>query len=181
MQDPWTILGVVPGASARQIHAAWRKGVSRWHPDRNPSPDATARLQAINDAYASLRDGSAVLGAPTWSPVANAILSGLSGTEFGEPVTSATTIAADALRISIDLPAADWLLDAPITLAIPGIAEVFTLMTLLHPAELHDGSLLVFRRAGLSAAGFTTDLLVTLRISVPVLRAPMPKPLAARV
>lgn len=181
MHDPWTILGVKPGASARQIHAAWRKGVSRWHPDRNPSPDATARLQAINDAYASLREAGGTHGAPTWSPVANAILSGLSGTEFGEPVTPAMAIAADALRVSIDVPAVAWLLDEPITLAIPGIADVFTLVTLLHPGKLHDGSRLVFRRAGLSAAGFTTDLLLTLRISVPALRAPMPKSLAARV
>jgi curved DNA-binding protein CbpA len=42
--DPWSLLGIDPGASARQVHEAWRRQVGKWHPDRNPSPDATLRL-----------------------------------------------------------------------------------------------------------------------------------------
>lgn len=180
MHDPWSILGVVPGASARQIHAAWRKGVSRWHPDRNPSPDATARLEAINAAYASLRDGSAWRSPAAWSPRANSVLAGLSGTVLGEVVTPATTLAPDCMRVGLEIPAASWLLDEPVTLAIPAIGDVFTLLTLLRPGRLHDGSRLVFRRTGLTPIGRTTDLLVTLHFAVPTLPVPTPKPLAAR-
>lgn len=44
-------LGLEPGASDAQLKAAWRRLVAVWHPDRNPSPDAPARMQRINKAY----------------------------------------------------------------------------------------------------------------------------------
>lgn len=176
MQDPWTILGVRPGASAKQIHAAWRKGVSRWHPDRNPSPEATLRLQEINDAYASIRAGAVSRPAgPTWAPMTGSVLSGLSGTVFGEPYAEATNVASDCMRVSVEIPALGWLLDEPLTLTIPCIADVFTLVTFLHPGQLHDGSRLVFRGAGLSPAELTTDLVVTIHVALPAVAPPVPK------
>lgn len=174
MLDPWTILGVAPGASAQQIHAAWRRGVSRWHPDRNASPDATRRLQEINAAFASLRDGAAPPAGVAAAAGADAILSGLSGTVFGEPYAQAAGVAPDCMRFSLEISALDWLQGGPVTLAVPCIAGVFTLLTLLHPGRLHDGSMLVFRRAGLSPAELETDLVVTIRIALPAMPRPAP-------
>lgn len=54
-------LGLPPTASDDQLKAAWRRLVSRWHPDRNPSRDAASRTQRINKAYhhlRALRDGA---------------------------------------------------------------------------------------------------------------------------
>lgn len=181
MRDPWTILGVAPGASATEIHAAWRRGVSKWHPDRNPSPDATLHLQQINAAYASLRAGDfASTAAPTWSVAADSVLSGLSGTVHGEPYAEAEAagIAPDSMHGELEIPALCWLLDAPVTLAIPCVGGVFTLVTLLRPGELHDGSRLVFRGAGLSRAERTTDLIVTIRVARAAMPAPAPAPAA---
>jgi len=48
-------LGLPPTASDEQLKAAWRRLVSRWHPDRNPSRDAASRTQRINKAYHHLR------------------------------------------------------------------------------------------------------------------------------
>jgi molecular chaperone DnaJ len=40
-----------PDADAATIKAAWRRLVSRWHPDRYPGSDGTQRIQRINSAY----------------------------------------------------------------------------------------------------------------------------------
>jgi hypothetical protein len=45
------ILGVHPGATEKQIKAAYRKLALKYHPDLNPSPDARERFQEINAAY----------------------------------------------------------------------------------------------------------------------------------
>lgn len=167
-RDPWTILGVAPGASAQQIHLAWRKGVSRWHPDRNPSPEATLRLQEINDAYASICHGAP---APVWSNAPASVLAGLSGTVFGQACAPGS-VAPDCVRVNVDIPALSWALDQPVTLAIPLAANVTTIMTLLHPGQLREGSVLVFRGAGLSTAATATDLAVTLRVARPAMEPP---------
>lgn len=44
-----------PGADAAAIKAAWRRLVSRWHPDRYPGSDGTQRIQRINSAYGLLQ------------------------------------------------------------------------------------------------------------------------------
>ncbi len=44
-------LGLTPGATAHEVKAAWRRLVSHWHPDRNDSAGAVARMQRINDAF----------------------------------------------------------------------------------------------------------------------------------
>ena len=48
-------LGLTPGASESEVRAAWRRLVSRWHPDRNPSKDALDLMQRINQAYERIR------------------------------------------------------------------------------------------------------------------------------
>jgi curved DNA-binding protein len=38
-------------ADAETVKVAYRRMARRYHPDLNPSPDATAQMQAINEAY----------------------------------------------------------------------------------------------------------------------------------
>lgn len=54
----YDILEVSPRASAEVIRGAYRSLAQRWHPDRNPGNEAecTARLKAINAAFACLSD-----------------------------------------------------------------------------------------------------------------------------
>jgi molecular chaperone DnaJ len=44
-------LNLTPGVDDVQLKAAWRRLVSKWHPDRNTSPEAAVRTQRINKAY----------------------------------------------------------------------------------------------------------------------------------
>lgn len=48
-------LGLTPGASEREVKAAWRRLASRWHPDRNRSAAAIDRMQRINQAIEQIR------------------------------------------------------------------------------------------------------------------------------
>ncbi len=48
-------LGLKPDATEADVKAAWRRLVSQWHPDRNPSAHAGARMQRINLALETLR------------------------------------------------------------------------------------------------------------------------------
>ena len=49
-------LGVSKDASESEIKKAYRSLSLQYHPDRNPSPDAKAKFQEINDAYETLSD-----------------------------------------------------------------------------------------------------------------------------
>ncbi|MFN3979288.1 MAG: J domain-containing protein, partial [Caldilinea sp.] len=48
-------LQVAPNASQAEISAAYRRLARQIHPDLNPSPDAHRQMQAINEAYNTLR------------------------------------------------------------------------------------------------------------------------------
>lgn len=50
----YTVLGVAVGADLRAIKRAYRRLAREYHPDLNSDPAATARMQAINDAYKRL-------------------------------------------------------------------------------------------------------------------------------
>ena len=52
----YDILQITPDASAGEIQHAYRKLAMKYHPDRNPSPDAAARMAAINEAYEVLQN-----------------------------------------------------------------------------------------------------------------------------
>lgn len=52
----YRILGVVPGASAEMIKAAYRRRAKDLHPDRNPRPDARDEFQRLSEAYRALTD-----------------------------------------------------------------------------------------------------------------------------
>jgi DnaJ-class molecular chaperone len=51
MKDYYRILGVEPSAPAAAVKAAYRKQAFALHPDRNPSEEAHAAFQAVQEAY----------------------------------------------------------------------------------------------------------------------------------
>jgi hypothetical protein len=62
VRDPYAVLGVLPSASAEEIHTAYRRVARVLHPDRFDSVrqpiewrQATEMLAAVNEAYAFLR------------------------------------------------------------------------------------------------------------------------------
>ncbi|MCL5997069.1 MAG: DnaJ domain-containing protein [Chloroflexi bacterium] len=57
-EDYYKILQVDPSAEPEVITAAYRRLAVKYHPDNNRSPDATPRMQKINEAYAILSDAS---------------------------------------------------------------------------------------------------------------------------
>jgi hypothetical protein len=80
VSDPFAILGIEPGATAREITDAYRQAAKRWHPDRGGGAEAEGRMAEVNVAYDLLRDGgwrsqaaaqaSAPPGAPHATPAA---------------------------------------------------------------------------------------------------------------
>ena len=55
-QDHYAVLQVHPLAHPDVIQAAYRRLTLLYHPDRNPSPDATQRMVQLNQAYEVLSD-----------------------------------------------------------------------------------------------------------------------------
>lgn len=56
MKDYYKVLGVSRTASSSQIRQAYRALCKKYHPDRNPSPEATRIIQRVNEAYEVLSD-----------------------------------------------------------------------------------------------------------------------------
>ena len=52
----YDILQIKSGASADEIQHAYRQLAMRYHPDRNSSPDAAAKMADINEAYEVLQN-----------------------------------------------------------------------------------------------------------------------------
>lgn len=50
----WEILGISPQADLETVKRTYRQLARLYHPDINPSPDATYRMQSINHAYAAI-------------------------------------------------------------------------------------------------------------------------------
>ena len=48
MIDYYAILNIEHNATKKEIKTAFKKEALKWHPDRNSSPEATARMQLIN-------------------------------------------------------------------------------------------------------------------------------------
>ena len=53
-KDYYQILGIPQNASDEEIKKAYRKLVMKYHPDRNPDPNANEKMKEINRAYAIL-------------------------------------------------------------------------------------------------------------------------------
>jgi formylglycine-generating enzyme required for sulfatase activity len=56
MTDHYKILQIDPAADEDVIRAAYQRIISKFHPDKNPSPEAQQRAQAVNEAYRVLSD-----------------------------------------------------------------------------------------------------------------------------
>ncbi len=57
MRDPYEVLGVSRGASAKDIKSAFRKLAKKYHPDQNPDdPKAKERFAEANQAYEIVGD-----------------------------------------------------------------------------------------------------------------------------
>lgn len=54
MSDPYEILGVARDSGPQEWKRAYRRLAMRWHPDRNPDPQATERFKQIGAAYERL-------------------------------------------------------------------------------------------------------------------------------
>ena len=51
-RDPYTVLGLKPGASNDEVKAAYRSLAKKYHPDLNPgSTEAEKKMKEINEAY----------------------------------------------------------------------------------------------------------------------------------
>ena len=117
--DPYAVLGVHPGASYEEIHQAWVDLARRHHPDHGGDP---ATMQAINDAWASIRTGPS--SAPPQPPPRSQVPEDHipdpwhSRTEFvaprrrGSPVAAfvpvglfACSVAAGCIALALDEPA----------------------------------------------------------------------------
>ena len=59
--DFYKTLQVDPAADPEVIEVAYRRLARKFHPDTNPAPDATARMAALNEAYAVLAIRSSAL------------------------------------------------------------------------------------------------------------------------
>jgi hypothetical protein len=56
MKDYYSILGLKDNAEAADIKRAYRALAVKYHPDRNPSPEAVAIFSQMNEAYSTLSD-----------------------------------------------------------------------------------------------------------------------------
>lgn len=64
MSDPYSVLGIAPGASEEEIKSAYRRLAKKHHPDLNPGDaEAARKMQEINAAYDQLRNPSQRHGA----------------------------------------------------------------------------------------------------------------------
>lgn len=105
------ILGVPHGASPAEIKRAYRRLAMRWHPDRNPEPDAAERFKEIRAAHDHLLGPWARGEAPPHAHEAGAGGSGHNAANTGNPADSGTADAGPAAR------AADIRLDLEISLS----------------------------------------------------------------
>ncbi|HSU23768.1 MAG TPA: DnaJ C-terminal domain-containing protein [Variovorax sp.] len=62
-------LGLPSDATEREVKAAWRRLASQWHPDRNASAEASARMQRINQAFEYIRRHGCALPTPPDEPM----------------------------------------------------------------------------------------------------------------
>ena len=56
MKDHYATLGIAPDAMLDVIKAAYRKKAAKYHPDKNPLPEAMVSFIAAKEAYDVLSD-----------------------------------------------------------------------------------------------------------------------------
>ena len=56
--NPYSVLGVSPGASQEEISKAYKRLAKKYHPDLHPGDkEAAEKMSQINEAYNMLRSG----------------------------------------------------------------------------------------------------------------------------
>lgn len=58
LADYYFVLGVPPDATEAELHAAWRRQLKYWHPDRGNHPDALEHAKLLNLAHDVLTDST---------------------------------------------------------------------------------------------------------------------------
>lgn len=71
MKDAYTLLGLKPGVSAKDVKRAFRRLAMQWHPDRNPDPAALEHFKSLRAAYERLL-AHAEIGATAEEPAPTA-------------------------------------------------------------------------------------------------------------
>jgi DnaJ domain len=89
--DPFSVLGVAPGAPLEEVAASYRELAKRWHPDRGGDAAAARRMAEINAAYDLLRSDAwqARKRTPRASPTRPAQRRRVAGAWLPEPVRRA--------------------------------------------------------------------------------------------
>lgn len=108
--DPFSVLGVTPGASADEVAAAYRELAKAWHPDRRDE-GGDERMAQINVAYELLRAGEAQGHRPDPPPAAagargkGAGLSAAVRRALGPELLDALAVGEDVRLVT---PASTW-------------------------------------------------------------------------
>jgi hypothetical protein len=107
--DPFTVLGVTPGASPEEVAAAYRELAKAWHPDRRGEAGED-KMAEINVAYELLRAGEAQRhgSRPAPTPPAPAKAGGLSPAlrrALGPELLDALAAGEDVRLVT---PASTW-------------------------------------------------------------------------
>ena len=77
-KDYYQILDIPVTATDDEIKKAYRSQSMKWHPDRNPGQDTTAKMQDINEAYNILKD-------PIWRAKYDAEYAKFNAAKYGRP------------------------------------------------------------------------------------------------
>jgi hypothetical protein len=108
--DPFSVLGVTPGASPEEVAAAYRELAKAWHPDRRGAA-GEEKMTEINVAYELLRAGEAQARAsrPAPGPVSaqgkGARLSPAVRRALGPELLDALAVGEDVRLVT---PASTW-------------------------------------------------------------------------
>ena len=144
--DYYDVLQIEPEASTEEIHRAYRELAMRYHPDRNATPDAAARMAALNEAYS-------VLGEPARRRRYDHERTKVRSLDIAGPILRA---AHDALRKQ------GWIVSADDGVNV--ILEQGTRAVRVSLIERLDNALL--RKIGKQFAGFSVVLAVEIETPI---------------
>ncbi|MBN8451524.1 DnaJ C-terminal domain-containing protein [Accumulibacter sp.] len=103
VEDPFAVLGVAPKASREEIRTAYRRLAMRWHPDRNPSPAASAEFKRVHAAYELLLDDERLA---VWQQARHGATTDRAavGDDLVQPLTLTLEQAAAGCQRTVELP-----------------------------------------------------------------------------